>query len=360
MDSPAGSDPRVAQLEILNEVARIATLDLELRPMLQRITDALAAKFGWEFVALVTIDSGQTSFVCEALATTVDTYVHVGYGRPLGSGVVGIVAATGEPLLIDDVNEFPDYIETMPGARSELCVPVSHHGRLVAIINVESSRPAAFHDDLPLLTTVAGQVAGAIASAQAHAELRALTDQLTQKTLALEEANAHLATAIETLHRMSTQDGLTGIANRRLLDETLELETRRAARSGLVLSLLMIDIDHFKRFNDEHGHQAGDDILRSVAQTIHGCERRAADLAARYGGEEFVLLLPETDAPQAHRIAEALRQSIAETGPVTVSIGVASCTFHPDDLSAAQLIRRGDEALHEAKRLGRNRVVSAS
>jgi diguanylate cyclase (GGDEF)-like protein len=359
MDSPVGSDPRVAQLEILNEVARIATLDLDLRPMLQRITDALVGKFGWEFVALVTINADRSAFTCEALTTTVDTYVHVGYGRPLGSGVVGIVAATGEPLLLDDVQTFPDYIETMPGARSELCVPVTHHGRLIAIINVESLRSAAFHDDLSMLTTVAGQVAGAIASAQAHAELRALTEELTLKTRALEEANAHLATAIETLHRVSTQDGLTGIANRRLLDETLDQEAKRAARSGRPLSLLMIDIDHFKPFNDEHGHQAGDDVLRSVAQAIHQCERRAADLAARYGGEEFAVLLPETDLEQARRIAEALRERIAETCPVTVSIGVASCVFHRDDVSCAQLVRASDEALYEAKRLGRNRVVAA-
>lgn len=159
-------DPRTAQLEILNEVARIATLDLEVRPMLQRITDALASKFGWEFVALVTIDAERGAFVCEAVTSVVATEVHVGYTRPLGSGVVGQVAATGKPELIDDVRTYPNYVETLPAAQSELCVPVRHHDRIVAVLNLESRRLAAFHGELPLLTGVANQIAGAIASAK--------------------------------------------------------------------------------------------------------------------------------------------------------------------------------------------------
>jgi GAF domain-containing protein len=154
------------QLEVINEVARIATLDLELRPMLQRITDALARKFGWEFIALVTVDATLHSFQCEALTSAIDTSVHIGYGRALGSGVVGQVAQSGQPLVIDDVDDFPNYVETMPGARSEICVPVKHHGRLVAVLNLESQRPAAFSGQLPLLETVADTIAGAIASAQ--------------------------------------------------------------------------------------------------------------------------------------------------------------------------------------------------
>jgi diguanylate cyclase (GGDEF)-like protein len=158
-------------LEILNEIARIATTDLELRPMLQRITEVLARTFGWEFVACVSIDAGRERFVCEALSTTVATDVHPGYSRELGSGVVGEVALTGRPILLDDVRTVPNYVDTLRGARSELCVPVLHQGETVAILNLESTRPAAFHGQLPLLQTVAEQVAGAIASARLHAEL---------------------------------------------------------------------------------------------------------------------------------------------------------------------------------------------
>jgi diguanylate cyclase (GGDEF)-like protein len=349
------SDPRTAQLEILNEVARIATLDLELRPMLQRITSALATKFGWEFVALVTIDKERNAFVCEALASVVPTSVHVGYTRSLGSGVVGQVAATAQAVLIDDVASYPTYVETLPGARSELCVPVCHHGGIVAVLNLESTRPAAFHDQLSLLTVVADQIAGAIACGQLYEALQKATSQLEQKTRALEDANAHLGRAIETLHRISSQDGLTQVANRRHFDDTLTLEWRRAVRNGMPLSLLMVDIDFFKRFNDEHGHPAGDEALRRIAQVLRETVHRAADLVARYGGEEFVVLLPETDAKHAADIAESLRHNIEHLAPITASIGVATETPSRDE-SPDMLVRRADEALYEAKRAGRNRA----
>jgi diguanylate cyclase (GGDEF)-like protein len=344
------------QLEILNEVARIATLDLELRPMLQRITDALASKFDWEFVALVTIDRERGAFVCEAVTSSAATKIYVGYTRPLGSGVVGQVAATAEPVVIDDVSMYPNYVETLPGARSEICVPVCHHGQIVAVLNLESTRAAAFHGQLPLLTGVADQIAGAIASGQLYAELKKVTAQLEQKTRALEDANLHLGRAIETLHRISTLDGLTEVANRRHFDDTLALEWRRAVRSGQPMSLLMLDIDFFKAFNDQHGHQAGDDVLRRVAHALRDSVHRAADLVARYGGEEFVVLLPDTTGEQAREIAEMLRARIEEPGTVTASLGVATQVPSRDG-NPDELVKRADEALYEAKRLGRNRVV---
>ena len=355
MDVTQKADRRARHLEILNEVARIATMDLELRPMLQRITDTLAHKFDWELVALITVNAERTAFVCEAITSSLPTEVHAGYSRPLGSGVVGTVAATERPILLDDVTEFPSYVETAEGIHSEICLPIKHKGALVAILNLESTRRAAFHDSLPLMLTVADQIAGAIASARAYEQLAEVAKQLEEKTKALEQANEHLAKAIETLHRISTIDGLTQVANRRLFDETLALEWRRGARTRKAISLLMVDIDHFKRFNDEHGHQAGDEALRSVALTIQGAVHRAADCVARYGGEEFAVLLPETEEPHARQLAEVIRQRV-ESMNVTVSIGVA--TMVPDrDHDAEDLVRRADEALYEAKRSGRNRVV---
>lgn len=352
--SPQGDGPRTDELELLNEVARIATLDLELRPMLQRITDLLARKFGWELIALVTIEGDH--FVCEAVTASQPTVVHPGYMRSLGTGVVGEVAATAEPLLLDDVRLHPNYVETMAGTLSELCVPVRHRGRTVAVLNLESTRLGAFNDQLQLLTTVADQCAGAIANAHQYAQLVETSRQLELKTKALEEANEHLAKAIETLHHISTQDGLTGVANRRHFDETVALEWRRAVRNGNPLSLLLLDIDHFKTFNDSAGHQAGDDCLRNVAQTLRESLQRATDIVARYGGEEFVILLPETDEARARFIAASLCERIARDGAVTVSIGVA--TMVPTrDTAIEQLVRSADEALYEAKRLGRNRVV---
>jgi len=524
---PSTADER-RSLEVLNDVARIASLDLELRPMLQRITDTLMRKFEWEFVALVSIDPERQVFVCEALSGAVESSVYIGYSRPLGSGVVGEVAATGRAVLLDDVHTWPNYVETMPGARSELCVPVRHHGRTVAILNLESTRLAAFRDQLDLLETVADQIAGAIASAQLYEELqlrarlmqmmsevsrtaleatdlhelldrvvryirerfplevasmvmfdattqelvhtaiagdaflepstrwpldrgitgrcirtattqyvadvtadpeyiavnarvtselvipirfhddilgaldlesttpdvftpanvlafeafadqiagavhmasvnRRLADttrQLEAKTRALEDANEHLASAVETLHRISSQDGLTNVANRRHFDETLAVEWRRAARSGSTLSLLMLDIDFFKAFNDNTGHQAGDEALRHVAKTLSQAFQRAGDLVARYGGEEFAVLLPQTDSEHAQQLAWMLRDLVSSLqirhpaspfAHMTVSIGVSTIIPPRDGTDPHELVRIADRALYDAKRQGRNRV----
>src|SRR5262245_42258567 len=154
------------QLAVLNEVARLATEDLELQPMLQRITEALAKTFDCELVAIVRVDAERQRFICEAVAASLPTDVHVGYSRALGSGVVGEVAATRRPIVIDDVRAHRNYVETLAGVASELCVPVLRRAELVAILNLESRRPSHFRGLLPVVETLADQVAGAIAGAR--------------------------------------------------------------------------------------------------------------------------------------------------------------------------------------------------
>ena len=166
--APGADDP----LALLNELARIATQDLELWPMLQRITDTLSARLGAELVSLVRIDRGAGRFVCDAVTSSLPTEVKVGYSRELGSGVVGQVAESGKALLLDDVTTFPGYVETLSGVASELCLPIRHRDEVVALLNLESVRPAAFRGMLPLVSAVAEQVSGAIASARLYEETR--------------------------------------------------------------------------------------------------------------------------------------------------------------------------------------------
>ncbi len=161
---------------------------------------------------------------------------------------------------------------------------------------------------------------------------------------------------------LASTDGLTGLANRRRLDQVLKQEWARGMRSERPLALLMIDVDHFKAFNDRHGHHGGDVALRSVAQTLTASIRRPGDLAARYGGEEFMVVLPETDKAGACVIAEKLRLAIEalppfaeDTVPITVSIGVATHLPATHDLPEP-LFHAADRALYRAKKQGRNRV----
>ena len=169
------------------------------------------------------------------------------------------------------------------------------------------------------------------------------------------------------LRSQTFSDGLTGIANRRHFDVAIEKEMRRAMRTGSPLSLLMIDIDHFKDYNDHYGHQQGDDCLIRVAAELAAMLQRPTDLLARYGGEEFAAILPDTDATQALRMAEAIRKHAAglriphaktgnEVKHITVSIGIA--TQHPQQQpTIPALIGAADRALYLAKGAGRNRVM---
>lgn len=170
----------------------------------------------------------------------------------------------------------------------------------------------------------------------------------------------------DLLESLSLLDALTGIPNRRRFDETLALELKRAMRDVAPLSLLMIDIDHFKQYNDYYGHGSGDVCLQTVAAELSKGVIRPSDLVARYGGEEFVVILPKTDLAAAFQIAERLRERIEKLSLphayseaesiVTISIGVASQSPKPEDLLPQVLIDAADKALYMAKENGRNRV----
>ncbi|MBI1842158.1 MAG: diguanylate cyclase [Verrucomicrobia bacterium] len=201
-----------------------------------------------------------------------------------------------------------------------------------------------------------------IARVRAHARSHHAQQQLRFLQKKLEASNA-------VLRQLSTHDGLTGLSNRRHFDEVFDREWRRCLRSGKEMSLVMIDIDGFKLFNDHYGHQGGDDCLRMVGQAIQKGMLRGGDLAARYGGEEFAVVLPETDLEGAAAVAERLRARVEdlhmahEKSPcadhVTISIGVASCLPSLKN-SLETLASEADRALYQAKRSGRNRVVKAA
>lgn len=186
--------------------------------------------------------------------------------------------------------------------------------------------------------------------------------ELIRQGRQLEATNRQLAL-------QSTTDSLTCLANRRCFDELLATEWQRARRTGTQLSLLMVDVDHFKRFNDCYGHMAGDACLRRVAGVLTQCVRRAGELVARYGGEEFVLLLPATDQEQAMETAEkcqrlmrqeAIAHADSSTAPyVTLSIGVA-CLRKEMIQEASALLNAADAAMYRAKSEGRARCVQAS
>lgn len=166
----------------------------------------------------------------------------------------------------------------------------------------------------------------------------------------------------EEIYRMTIVDTLTGTNNRRYLIDFMDREIARSVRHGRPLSLLLIDIDHFKKINDEHGHLTGDDVLKGVCRRIRTRVRKE-ELLARYGGEEFAVVLPETSDTDAGKLAEEYRDLVAkdpfdcETATVTVTISIGVATVEGEEVDAETFIKRADDRLYEAKREGRNRVA---
>jgi len=202
---------------------------------------------------------------------------------------------------------------------------------------------------------------------------RRLTDaieQLHQEKLEQQRLIIQLQEAQEALQKLASSDGLTGLANRRIFDRTLITEWNRSIRYSQPLSLLMIDVDFFKRYNDHYGHQKGDACLQFVATAMSGePQMRTMDLVARYGGEEFAVILPSTDQEGSAVVGERIRIAIesldlphtySEAAKyVTVSIGSATIMPAPS-INSAQLVAAADAALYRAKREGRNRVVATT
>ncbi len=198
--------------------------------------------------------------------------------------------------------------------------------------------------------------------------LQSKTRELDARIAELHLLQTELEEKNRQLQLLSSLDGLTGIPNRRQFDEMLALEWNRMAREKMPLSLIILDVDHFKRFNDRYGHLAGDSCLRRVAAALADMIRRPADMVARYGGEEFAAILPGTTLDGAQVVAESMRRTVADLGiehadspvqnVVTVSLGVSSVIPIPGCIPA-DLLQAADHGLYQAKQEGRDRWIRA-
>lgn len=201
-------------------------------------------------------------------------------------------------------------------------------------------------------------------TATLEAQVASRTRELRSSNAALEQANEDLARAVDELERLANTDGLTQLSNHRSFQESLVLETRRSARTRQPMVLIMIDVDHFKSYNDTHGHPAGDKVLVQVSRILQRA-LRTTDVVARYGGEEFAIILLDTPLEAGAEVAEKLRLAVRQTafpgarksqpaGRITISLGMAGLPEH--GTTAAELLEAADSALYGAKRAGRDKV----
>jgi len=341
-----------AQLELVQDIGLQLVTFVKTEELFPWIVRQIQQRLNHHSCAILRADG--THLLLEA-ATGGYAENLVGMQIPLGQGITGRCASEQRVVNVGDVRTDPGYITSgVEDVRSEIAVPILFEGKLKGVLTIEDNEENAFdEDDVRLLTTLAAQVAVALRQARMFAEAE----------------------------RMAVTDALTGLYNFRYFHERLHGEMARSARYGHPLSIVMVDLDDFKRVNDHFGHLKGDEVLREVAQTIRRNVRRFdetmsvrdcdVDIATRYGGEEFIIIMPDTDEAGAAVAAERLRAALEkDVGPaaglvnangdpwrVTGSLGLA---VFRKGLGPEGFIKQVDDATYAAKHGGKNRVVAFS
>lgn len=332
---------KVIELYILYNVSKALSFPLQLNELFELSMHLIATSLQAEKYAILLLNESRNQLFIQASSGLSDETVR-NLNFKEGEGIVWEAINKNKPLLINDTSGYDSaqfYKNFEKEVCSYLCVPLrAVGGNIIGVLVTHSKEKNAYGDnELELYTKVAEHIATAIENALVF-----------QKTIEL-----------------SYKDPLTQLFNRRYFFERLEKEVQRASRYGRVLSLLMIDVDDFKAYNDRMGHLKGDVVLKQISH-IMTQKLRTHDVIARFGGEEFVALLPETNKSSAASVAEKLRaeieafhfegQELQPKNNLTVTIGISA--FPQDAMDSFQLINLADKAMYEGKKIGGNIVVS--
>jgi diguanylate cyclase (GGDEF)-like protein len=322
---------RSRQLAFLNNISRTAISSDDPVHMLGQIVGEIQKNFSFDHIGIGLLDYGTKEIEIKAEAGA--TAHAMGKRIPLGIGILGRVARTGERALVQNGLE-GQVGAILPESRSVLCIPITYGEKLLGALNIESNNESAFSpQDVLILNTLADLLATAL----------------------------HNAFVFQKMQQQAITDGLTGIKTRRFFWEALSAEWKRASRSGRPFSVVLIDLDKFKEVNDTMGHFEGDLALARVGRLLEQ-KSRQSNVVARYGGDEFIILMPETGPDQAQVLAERLRQWIVQDPMlserhITGSFGVASFPTH--GFSIEDIIRVADAGMYVSKRSGGNLVSAA-
>ncbi len=332
----------VKDLSVIYDIGQEVNSVVDLDELYAKITSTLKDHLKIEQFAVLVFDENRQELHVKSASGFHDNESVLKTVFRRGEGISGLVAETGKKIYIQDTSMEKRFLhyksEELKEKSSFLSIPLTYKGEVCGVINFGRSGTAGFTlSDVKMLTLVANQVALAIANARLYTKTREL----------------------------SVTDELTGVHNRRHFQQMLQMEWKRAVRFERPLSLVMLDIDHFKDYNDTYLHVEGDKVLKGIGRILR-TNLREVDTVARFGGEEFVLLLPDTDKHGAIAAAEKVRKLVEQerfvsdkgepTRPVTISCGVAT---YPDDVNQMEdLIDHADIALYKAKSGGRNQVVS--
>ena len=320
---------------VLFEIGKLVGSDLDPGILLSRIAELVCQMVNAKACSVMLLDADRKRLLAKAAYGLRTERMHT-LSFNVGEGVAGWVMERGEPALINDVTLDPRYLALAANQTpimSMLCVPLLARGERVGVVTATSEAAHAFHpDDLELVRFIS-------------------------TTIALDIENVRL-------HRVAVTDPLTGAYNREFLQQRLPAEIEAAIDRDSALSIALVDVDHFKAVNDQHGHGVGDAVLAEVARRLRGAIR-GGDILVRYGGEEFLTVLPKADAGRAWEVGERMRQRVCERAfdvgdglalLLRISVGIAQWRMGE---TMPDLIERADIAMYGAKQRGRNRVEVA-
>jgi two-component system cell cycle response regulator len=324
---------RADQLEAINAVAKQTTAVVDLDELLTVVCHVLLEWFNVDHVSVLMAEGD--SLRLRAHEGRLTPSFPMGSAIPNGTGLAGRALSGNRSVIENNVSSSEEYVSGFAETQSEICVPLVFLGEKMGVLALDSARKNAFDaEDRQPLESVADICAAAIQNAN----------------------------NFDRMKQLAYVDGLTGIHNRRFFEMRIMEELERAGRFQGRMSVIMVDIDHFKKLNDEFGHLLGDEILRTVSSILKQ-QLRKMDMVCRYGGDEFAILVPETTGDNALRVAEKLRRQV-ETHefpgvprPVTISCGVADYPTH--GVTRDEVVSAADTALYTAKQSGRNRAVPA-
>jgi diguanylate cyclase (GGDEF)-like protein len=354
-------DQRLDESQRLLQIAEHVESGLFLDDVLDRVYDSFRPVIPYNRIGCALLSDDNRKVTARwARSDSSVLQIMPGYSALMEGSSLEEVLRSGQPRIINDLEQYyaahPRSDSTRrilaEGVRSSLTCPLVVRGTPIGFLFFSSSDKAtyrALHQGV--FMRIAAQLSQLIEKSRLYEQLLALNEQLTEAQRALREEATH--------------DALTRLLNRRAILELLDKEIARAGRSGDALGVVLVDIDHFKRVNDELGHQAGDLVLREVATRLQQAAR-ASDHVGRYGGEEFLVVLPSLKPEAAVAVAERLRRLVGERAvdasgralSITLSAGVAVAT-DPSGTTAERLIEAADRALYAAKNAGRNRVEVA-
>ncbi len=326
---------RASQLEAINAIARETTVVLDIKNLLSKACQKIKKAFLVSHVSIFLKDD--EDLVLRAHHGDLTPRIAEGGRLPSREGLLGRSLSESKTLIENDIATVPDYVAIYSETGSRMCIPLISFGQTLGVLVLDSDRTGSFSvSEMQSLESVADICATAV-------------------------QNAHY---VERVKQLAYLDGLTGIFNRRFFEVRIEEELERARRFDSGMAVIMVDIDQFKRLNDEFGHLLGDEVLRQVS-SIFSQQLRKIDVVCRYGGEEFAILLSQTTHQHALGVAEKLRRIIdtwqfpGVPRSVTISAGVATCPEH--GTTRDDLVKAADAGLYAAKQAGRNcvRVVSS-